>query len=209
MRKLLLAGLTFGLLLGLSTRLRADDAKAIIEKAVKAYGGEEKLAKLKVVQTKAKGSLFAGAEFPVTMDTDTSLPNLYKMAADLDAAGTKIHAFVILDGDHGWLGFGAAVGELSGPKLDDTKAQLHVRRLFQLTPLLKDKDCQLTALDEIKVDGKPAVGVAVVCKGQRDVRLFFDKETGLIVKVERLAFDDTAMKDQPQEEIYSDFKDVD
>jgi hypothetical protein len=50
--------------------------------------------------------------------------------------------------------------------------------------------------------------VLATSKGQRDIRLFFDKKTGLLVKIERQAFDDATKKEVPQEEIFSDFKDV-
>ena len=36
--------------------------------------------------------------------------------------------------------------------------------------------------DEVEVDGKPAAGVLVKAAGQRDVTLYFDKESGLLVK---------------------------
>src|SRR5207245_5152124 len=47
---------------------------------------------------------------------------------------------------------------------------------------LKGKAFTLTALDETKVDGKPASGIKIAYKGHGDVSLWFDKDSGLLVK---------------------------
>src|SRR5258706_9762575 len=47
----------FGLAVCLSTGARADDANAVIDKAIKALGGEEQLAKVKAAAWKSKGTI--------------------------------------------------------------------------------------------------------------------------------------------------------
>src|SRR5258708_14099619 len=59
---------------------------------------------------------------------------------------------------------------------------------------------------ESKVQGKPAFGIKVGCPEQRDVCLWFDRASGLLVK--RDFRPHAAGPDSVQEEIYSDFKDV-
>src|SRR5438046_867025 len=108
--------LTLAAALVLVPRSQAADARAVVERAIKAYGGEDKLSQLKAVQAKSRGTVTLGGA---------------------------------------------------------------------------------------------AAGVGCGCKGQRHVRLFFDRETHLLVKVERLAFDDQTMKDVPQEQFFSDYKTVD
>ena len=45
-----------------------------------------------------------------------------------------------------------------------------------------DKGYRFTLLGESKVQGKPAAGLKVACPEQRDVCLWFDRESGLLVK---------------------------
>jgi broad specificity phosphatase PhoE len=54
----------------------------------------------------------------------------------------------------------------------------------RLLPLLEDKKFELTSLPEATVLGKPAVGVNVRAKGKPDVKLYFDKQSSLLVKTE-------------------------
>jgi hypothetical protein len=57
-----------------------------------------------------------------------------------------------------------------------------------ITPLL-DKKYKLALIDEAKVDGKPATGIRVSREGFRDLKLHFDKQTHLLVKMERQGLD--------------------
>ena len=46
-------------------------------------------------------------------------------------------------------------------------------------------------------------------KGHADVSLYFDKDTGMLVKSERKAKDPMAGTDVQQENLYSDYQDID
>ena len=85
--------------------------------------------------------------------------------------------------------------------------QLHAENVQTLVPLLRDKAYRLHALGEMKVGGRPAVGVRVESRGHKDVNLYFDKKTGLLAKVERRALDD-AGKEVTEESFCSGYKDV-
>src|SRR5207248_11447730 len=72
---------------------------------------------------------------------------------------------------------------------------------------LKDKAFTLTTIGEVEVEKRPALGVKVSSKGHRDVDLYFDKESGLLVKTE------TRLKDEGGQEVMAetflrDYKDV-
>jgi hypothetical protein len=56
------------------------------------------------------------------------------------------------------------------------------------------------------VNGKPAQGVKVSAKDFRDVELYFDQATGLIVKTSRQVLDTQTMKEVTQETYLSEFK---
>jgi hypothetical protein len=57
------------------------------------------------------------------------------------------------------------------------------------------------------VSDKPAVGVRVSAKGHKDISLFFDKESGLLVKTQKRTKE--AGVEVDEENFYSDFKEID
>jgi acetyl esterase/lipase len=209
MRNLLLGTLVV-LLWGSTGLAGEEEARAIIAKAVKAHGGAEHLARLKAVRVRAGGSITAnkaGVEF--TYQTVWQSPGRLRNVLQMPVGNQKLTVIQILDGDRGWASVNGLTTPLDEKRLGEMKAQAHVRRLLPLTPLLEDKAYRLTALDETTVNDRPALGVKVAAKGQRDVRLYFDKETGLLVKVERQALDEGTMKEVRQEQFLSDFGDRD
>src|SRR5205807_6042211 len=79
--------------------------------------------------------------------------------------------------------------------------------LTGLVPLLDDKALELSVLADAKVRGRPAAGILVKSKGQPEVRLFFDRDTGLLQKAEyRCA--DAAKNEVLRESYFSDYRDV-
>ena len=84
--------------------------------------------------------------------------------------------------------------------------ELYVLWLATLTPLKKD-DVTLAPVADIKVNGEPAAGVKATSKGRPDVKLYFDKKTHLLVKVERRVSEAGVAVDK--EDFYSDYKEFD
>src|SRR5437016_3993343 len=85
---------------GLGGRARADDeARAIIEKAVKAHGGMEKLAKLKKVgvQMTAKGKVHQLGGIAITMET-SALAGKSRQVIEGEVANVKFKQVVLFDG---------------------------------------------------------------------------------------------------------------
>jgi hypothetical protein len=59
------------------------------------------------------------------------------------------------------------------------------------------------------VADKPAVGVKVSHKDHQDVNLYFDKDSGLLVKMEhKTKAQEEGNKEVTQEDIYSDYQDI-
>jgi acetyl esterase/lipase len=201
-------------LLTLSTlppkHISADESKAVIEKAIRASGGEARIAKLKAVRAKAKGKINLGAEVPATLDITWQSPNQYKMVAELSVGEEMkvvlIHAF---DGSSGWGGASGATAVLDGQKLNEVRTQMHLRRILMLAPLLTDKSYELAQLDDASVDGKPSARIKVSTPGERDIALSFDKTTGLLAKVDRWVWDNASMKEVSQEDFPSDYEEID
>jgi outer membrane lipoprotein-sorting protein len=186
------------------------DCKAVIEKAIKAAGGEEKLAKAKAFTFKMKGKFYGmGEGIDYTGEVAIQLPDKSRVKIDGEIDNKKVTFFTaVTNGDKVWrkMGDGEAEQVTDKDKLAEAKEERYAERVISLLPLVKEKDFKLEPLGEAKVDGKPAVGVKVSQKGHRDVNLFFDKDSGFLVKSERTVKDEQTDKELTEERIYSDYK---
>src|SRR5262245_2363647 len=196
--------------LGLATGpAAAEDAKSVVEKAIKAHGGEEKLTKFKATKVKAKGTLqLMGVEIEFSASASTMFPDKYREELQMDVMGNKLTVIQVYDGKKGWVSAQGMTMEVMGGQLDQLKDQAYSTYIETLVPLIKDKQFELTLLDETKVDGKAALGIKVVSKGHKDIKMYFSKESGLLVKTEQRTLD-PAMQEVEAEVTYRDYKDVD
>jgi hypothetical protein len=202
---MMLVLVAIGLVAGRAT---ADDAKTIVEKAIKAHGGEEKLTKFKATKLKAKGTMsLMGADIEFSVEATTQLPDQFREEVKLEVMGQSFSIVQVYDGKKGWASNPMGTMELDGAQLDELKEQAYGNYVESLVPLLKDKQFELKLIGEEKIDEKPAVGVKVTAKGHKEIKIFFDKETSLMVKTESKTLD-PAMQEVNSETIYSNYKDV-
>jgi outer membrane lipoprotein-sorting protein len=199
-----------GLVLLLGGPVRAqDEARSVIDKAIKATGGAERLAKIKAARSKFKGTgEFEGATATLTGESLLQFPGQMKFEAAAEIQGQTVPIIFVLNGDKVWLQVLGATTELKDEELEDAKEGLHAERVQTLVPLLEDKTFTLTPLGEVKLNMRDAVGVTVTCKGHKDVNLYFDKATGLLSKTERRALND-AQQEVTEETFFSDYKKID
>ena len=186
MSRLLTASLSAVVVVAFAPSARAaDDPKEIVAKAIKVHGGEEYIAKHKAGQLKAKGKInIPGAgELEFTQETAFMIPDKFREQLELKVMGQNITVNTLINGDKISL-------ELNGKEIegaDKVKESMkdigHVMQVARLAPL-KDKAYELTLIGDDKVEGKKVVGIRVTKKDAKDVSLYFDKETGLLTKVE-------------------------
>jgi hypothetical protein len=198
-------GLAVLLLAGGVVRAQEAAPKAIIEKAIKAHGGAEAIKKYAAEVVKAKGKVhIMDMAIDYTSETSYQAPN--KLRVVVDAAAFKFTQ--VVNGDKGWMDFNGEVSEMNKDYMEEARQELHAMEVGRLLPVLED-GYKLSALAETKVGGKPAVGVKVEYKDYRPVSLFFDKDSGLLVKVERRAKDVMAGgAEYTAEVLYGDYKKV-
>lgn len=207
MRKLLLVACAAVCSLGAAPAPSDDEARTIVERAVKAHGGYDRLSHIHADRVKYKGMLIVnGRETPFVAETTVQLPGQFRNVLQLQ--GDRKTVFVqVLNGDKVYLtidGQPQKVDETLTTELRDT---MRLNQAIRLVPLLKDEAYTLEVLGEVKVEDQPCLGVKASAKGRKDVRLFFNKESGLLVKTEH-GLDDGAGKQVVQEEFYSHFEDV-
>ncbi len=181
---------------------------ALIRRAIQAHGGPDSLDRLHLIREKSDGTLSVlGQKTPFTSETVQRLPGQFRHTLSADLSDKKLDIVEVFDGKQGWRVEGGLAKPVDAPTLEGWKATAHAAHVASLTALLAaDKGYKLTALPETKVGGKPALGVKVSCPQQRDVTLWFDRATGLLVKRDLRPHAGSA--DSVQEEIYSDFKEV-
>jgi hypothetical protein len=114
----------------------AEEPQAVIEKAIAAHGGKERLAGLKATRMKASGTVNLGAEVPFTWEITWQSPKQIKIAAELEAAGQKVAFMQGFDGVNAWGSVNGAFVGVEGKKLDELHAQIHLRQVLTLVPLV-------------------------------------------------------------------------
>jgi hypothetical protein len=193
MRQVLFPVLAVAIVLGLLSVTHAADAdvKAILDKAIKAHGGEEALTKYKASQSKNKGKMTLPGlgETEFTQEVSSMIPDKLKETVELEIGGQKVAITTVVNGDKIYIkanGQEVPINDNIKKALDDARFMMKAARLVSL---LKDKDVELSASGEDKVEGKATLRVLVKAKGQKDVSLFFDKDTGLLAKIERRTTD--------------------
>jgi hypothetical protein len=210
MRRFLGAVLLAVFLTGLGSLTRAADdkeANAILDKAVKALGGEDKLSKVKAFTWKAKGKIILGGnDNDFTSEATADGLDRYRSEFEGEVGGNKIKGVVVLAGDKGWRVFNDNKMELDKDAVANEKRSIYLAVIPVTLVALKDKAFKLEAADETKVGDKPALGVKVTAPDGKDFTLYFDKESGLpvreVAKVQGFMGEETTM-----ETTFADYKD--
>ena len=183
-----------------------DDPKAIIQKAIQAKGGADRIDRYPAAVIETKGTLFQGGHaVPFTARTVYELPDRGRIALEQEVLGGKIQAVQIFDGSKARVTVNGQPRELSDVQVRDFRESIYAQNVMRLTPLLKDPGFTLAAADATTVGGKPAVGVKVSSKDHRDVTLYFDRDSGLLVKADRPVVNAMG-KEVKQEQTYADYK---
>src|SRR5690348_3736838 len=102
MRTLIVSTWTFTLLLAGAAGVRGqeDAARAVIERAVQAHGGRERLARNRAARVRFKGALYLrGQPVPFTADTIVQMPSQYKPLIEMTEGGTRHNLVHIMSGD--------------------------------------------------------------------------------------------------------------
>jgi hypothetical protein len=205
MRNMWLAAVV-ALLASAISGLGADDAAsavAIVEQAIKAQGGADGLDRARTLSRTGAGTMtLASDAVPFTEETLLALPDRVRLT--VETKGQRVT--LVLNGDKAWKIFGGATLQMSKEGVDEVREEAYVLWLATLTPLLKDT-YTLSRLPDASVDGRPVSVLKVSAKGHEDAKLYFDKSSGLLAKIERRGREAGVLLTKSY--IFSDYKDVD
>ena len=178
------------------------EARQIVRQGIRAMGGREALNKAKASTWKERGTYHGmGDGLPYTGEYAIEWPGKFKM--EISDVFT-----IVLDGKQGWMGTSGMVQELTGDELKEQQEQLHSGYVTSLLFLGED-GYKLEKLADAEVDGKPAAVVKVSHEGHRDVKLFFDPQSRLLVKAEyRLKSPELGGQEVTEEAFLRDYHEV-
>src|SRR5207245_1300211 len=83
-----------------------DAARAVVEMAIKAQGGVDKVARLRVMRIKVEGTmaLVPGQPgVPFVLEDWWQMPDQYKTTSRFELGGKKVNQTQAIDGEAGWM----------------------------------------------------------------------------------------------------------
>jgi hypothetical protein len=193
---------------GLSATGEDNEANAVLDKAIKAIGGEARLGEAKAVAWKARGkSVNNGGEYPFTNETTVQGIDQLRMEWEEEIDRNRVMGITVLNGNKGWRKNGDNFTKLDGNRLANQKRNLYLLVVPVLLVPLKGEAFQIGPAGEQKVGDNLAIGLKVTGPDGKDFNLYFDKKSGLPVKLEvRIASQGAKFT---QETTFGDYKDFD
>lgn len=197
--------------LGLGGRAKAADDKdtqAILDKAIKALGGEEKLSKIKAASWKTKGKItFGDNDNEFTGSTTVQGLDHFHSTFEGEFGGNKIMGVTVLAKDKGWRQIGDNKMELDETALANQKRTVYLQVVPTTLVPLKGKGFKIAGAGEKKIGDKPAIGLKITGPDGKDFTLFFDKDSGLpVMMVAKVA--GFMGEEFTQESTFADYKEM-
>jgi hypothetical protein len=200
--------LTLTLAAGRAPADEGKEARAVIDRAIAAAGGEARLGRFKAAEWTCKGTAHASTELPFTDRCFAQWPEQFRYESAVEVKGRKFRRALVLDGDRGWVKEEGNTAAMKDEALAELRDKVRVLRLAATLLPLKEEGVTLRPLDEVKIDGRAAAGVTAASTGRFDLRLYFDKETGLLLKCERTVKDALSGQKVIEETFFSDYHEV-
>ena len=192
-----------------ATGRAGEKEQKLLERAVQAQGGESNVARLRIMRVKCEGTSAFNPGQPAmrfSIEDTWQMPNQYRSLQTYEINGAKTSQLSVNDGSNGWIQQNGQTQAMTKDDITERLEQEYAEN-FDRLQFLKDKALEVESVDDIKIDGKSAVGVRIRSKGHRDVRLYFDDDTGLLAKREHRVFDPGSGKEVVQEVFFTDYQD--
>jgi hypothetical protein len=211
MKRFLRVALAIMFVTAMGSLVRADDKDptAVLDKAIKALGGEEKLKKVGAASWKTKLTItFNGNSNDFSSHATAEGLDRYRSEFEGEFNGNAFKGVTVLNGDKGWRKFGDMKMDLDADGLANEKRQVYLQIVPGLILPLKGKGFKLEVVAEEKVGDKPAAAIKATGPDGKDFTLYFDKESGLPVKLvaKVIGFGGDEFT---QETTYKDYKEFD
>jgi hypothetical protein len=188
MRSTLLITLTV-VLIAPGPGARADEPTPdqIIDKALRAHGGAEKLSGL------AGFTLKDRSDYPGALSWDETLvvqiPGRYRSDRTIRSGGKSSRSLLVLDSDQGWWRSNDVVSPFPAAFVasyqKNTVPYVGPRAILKLRARQKNPACRFSTTGDCTIEGHPAVGLRMKLEGGPEETWYFDKDSGLLLQEER------------------------
>jgi hypothetical protein len=194
---------------GLAQDAGGQAARRIIQQAVIAHGGRDGLAKSAgAYVSRGKGTMYPADGVPRSFTFEYSHQDFTHTRLEMHIAFKDgyIPSIRVLNGAAGWEQQGTNRHDLSAAEFKQARQGAYESKVRLLYPLLEEPGFTPAPLGKSLLGAHEAVGVSVACARQPEVRLYFDKATGLLLKSE--AAETLQGRTVVREEFYGNYQDV-
>ena len=196
-------------LLASAAIVRADEAADVVKKAVEAHGGEAALKKGKAGEATLTGEIVAqGTTMKFKARSAYMMPDKYSMAFDTELMNMKLTMENVVNGGKYKTIIDRMPQKLTDAQKGELQAAFQLQEMILIYPLLDAKKYTLKAEKDAKVGDADVKVLSVTPKAGREVKLSFDKKSGLLVKTARKALNMLGAE-VDEEAVFSDFDKID
>ena len=159
-----------------------DDPRTVVARAIKALGGEAALSKASAFTYRMKIALFIqGKEGKATARVTMDNFRRYRQDFRSEVGGNKVTGVLMLSGHKGSRSINFKSTNLNREGVDNLR---HIAELTMTSiNVMPIRDYRLQSIDEEDVGGRPAVGLKVHPPDHKEFNIYFDKASGLPVKL--------------------------
>ncbi len=182
------------------------ELKPLVDKILKAHGGEKKLRDLQAFVEKTKTTAPNGAF--TTLARYIQLPDQTRLESEFELQGKRVKCAIVFAGDSGWR---KMEGQPTEPYRAAYKGKMDPLKYAGPRAWLRllDPTGKLTPIGETKVGDRPAFGIMLKSGTDPEEKMFFDKATGLLIKVEKTLSYPKLNKSELHETFYDEYQTVD
>jgi hypothetical protein len=192
---------------GIATADEQADARAILDKAIAAHGGEAALGKFGAVHFKVTSTGYVG-DRTIPLTAECFSQGLDKLRVAFTNDETKTEYLEVVNGKQGWLKrSGGATEAMSEAQVAARREIIYINWIGRLVPL-KGAEFHLSPLEQIAVGSRKAIGILVRNDKHDAVRLYFDADSYLTVRIKRRFMNVESGREILAETESSDFKTV-
>jgi hypothetical protein len=163
-----------------------EKALAVVEKAIKAMGGQERFEKAQTTFLKSTRDIAVANGVRRTTSTLLTAQGLenFRFVVERDVDGVRRKTTGIINGDQGWIQTERGTTEMKPDNVKDSKRSVLGGLLPTRPDLLKANVFDLEWAGEQLVGDRPTVAIKVRGLGIDGMKIYFDRDRGLPIKSE-------------------------
>ena len=203
MRNYLLTSPCAFLFLLLAGTASAEDARAILDRAIQAHGGAARIERTKRGHLKGKcEGIQSNGPFTYEVEEWFDLPARNKRIVDSNIGGASSHVEYLFIGEESWKRESPRAWQHSSWPYSLSAEQQQWYAVLAVLILLREKEVPFTSLPEKTKDGRTLVGIQTIY-AEHLLEYFFDKLTGLLERSKG-----TPPGQESTETLYDDYREI-